>query len=144
MTTADAMPPPSSSIASAPCAAPTGNLIPLLHEIRHALTGWLEQGKEHVIDLGNIPLAPGEADSLLEQLGVGEVSARLALLGASDIIETRYPGVWLITHYNETENITGRFIEVCEVPGILKSQAEDSRAGLERLENELSNAETTA
>jgi len=140
---ADGMPVPSLA-ASAPCAPPTGNLVPLLHEIRHALTRWLEQGEEHVIDLRSIPLAPGEEDSLLEQLGEGEVNARLSISGPSNIIETRYPGVWLITHYNENENIIGRFIEVCEVPGILKSQAEDSRAGLERLENDLSNAETTA
>jgi hydrogenase-1 operon protein HyaF len=141
--TADGMP-ASDVAASTPCAPPTGNLIPLLHEIRHALTRWLEQGEEHVIDLRSIPLAPGEEDSLLEQLGEGEVNARLSISGPSNIIETRYPGVWLITHYNENDSIIGRFIEVCEVPGILKSQAEDSRAGLERLENDLSNAETTA
>jgi len=129
---------------SAPCAPPTGNLVPLLHEIRHALTRWLEQGEEHVIDLRSIPLAPGEEDRLLEQLGEGEVNARLSILGPSDIIETRYPGAWLITHYNENENIIGRFLEVCEVPGILKSQADDIRAGLERLEDQLSNAEATA
>ena len=141
--TADGM--PGASFAdSAPCVPPTGNLIALLHEIRHALERWLEQGGTHIIDLRSIPLAPGEEDSLLEQLGVGEVNARLSVLGLSDIIETRYPGVWLITHYNENDNIIGRFIEVCEVPGILKSQAEDSRAGLERLENDLANAETTA
>jgi hydrogenase-1 operon protein HyaF len=136
---------PASTIASsAPCAPPTGNLVPLLHEIRHALTRWLEQGEEHVIDLRSIPLAPGEEDSLLEQLGEGEVNARLSITGPSDIIETRYPAVWLITHYNENESIIGRFIEICEVPGILKSQADDIRAGLERLEDQLSNAETRA
>lgn len=141
--TADGMP-ASDFAASPPCAPPTGNLIPLLHEIRHALTHWLEQGEEHVIDLRSIPLAPGEEDRLLEQLGAGEVQARLLVLGSSDIIETRYPGVWLITHYNENESIIGRFIEVCEVPGILKSQADDIRAGVERLKDQLSNAETTA
>lgn len=127
-----------------PCAPPTGNLVPLMHEIRHALKRWLEQGEEHVIDLRSIPLAPGEQDRLLEQLGEGEVNARLSIQGASDIIETRYPAVWLITHYNESGSITGRFIEVCEVPGILTSQPDDIRAGLERLEDQLSNAETTA
>jgi len=141
--TANGMP-ASSFAASAPCTPPTGNLIPLLHEIRHALTRWLEHGEEHVIDLRSIPLAPGEEDRLIEQLGAGEVNARLSILGPSDIIETRYPGAWLITHYNENESIIGRFIEVCEVPGILKSQADDIRAGLEHLEDQLSNAETTA
>ena len=88
-------------------------------------------------------LAPGEEDGLLEQLGEGEVKARLSLMGASVIIETRYPGVWLVTHYSEDESITGRVIEVCEVPAILKSQTEDIRTGLERLEDQLSNAEAT-
>jgi hydrogenase-1 operon protein HyaF len=139
---ADGMP-ASAFAAAAPCAPPSGNLVPLLHEIRHALTCWLEKGQQHVIDLRSIPLAPGEEDGLLEQLGEGEVNARLSIMGPSDIIETRYPGVWLITHYNENESITGRFIEVCEVPGILKSQTDDIRAGLERLEDQLSNAEAT-
>ena len=141
--TANGLPAPSLA-PSAPCAPPTGNLVPLLHEIRHALTHWLEQGEEHVIDLRSIPLAPGEEDRLIEQLGAGEVNARLSILGPSDIIETRYPGVWLITHYNENDSITGRFIEVCDVPGILKSQADDIRAGLERLEDNVSNVEITA
>lgn len=140
--TANGMPAPDFA-ASAPCAPPTGNLVPLLHEIRHALTCWLEKGQEHVIDLRGIPLAPGEEDSLLEQLGEGEVKARLTLMGPSEIIETRYPGVWLVTHYSEDESITGRFIEVCEVPAILKSQTDDIRTGLERLEDQLSNAEAT-
>ena len=140
--TADGMPVPSFA-ASAPCAPPTGNLGPLLHEIRHALTRWLEQGTEHAIDLRSIPLAAGEEDSLLEQLGEGEVSARLSIMGPSVIIETRYPGVWLVTHYSEDESITGRFIEVCQVPAILKSQTDDIRTGLKRLEDQLSNAEAT-
>ena len=140
--TANGMPVPDFA-ASAPCAPPTGNLVPLLHEIRHALTCWIEKRQEHVIDLRGIPLAPGEEDGLLEQLGEGEVKARLSLMGPSVIIETRYPGVWLVTHYSEDENITGRFIEVCEVPAILKSQTDDIRTGLERLEDQLSNAEAT-
>ena len=141
--TANGMPAPGFA-ASAPCAPATGNLVPLMHEIRHALTRWLEQGEKRVIDLRSIPLAPGEEDRLLEQLGEGEVTARLSIQGPSDIIETRYPGVWLVTHYDENESIMGRFIEVCEVPGILTSQADDIRAGLERLEDQLSNAEATA
>jgi hydrogenase-1 operon protein HyaF len=130
--TANGMPAPDFA-ASAPCAPPTGNLVPLLHEIRHALTCWLEKGQEHVIDLRGIPLAPGEEDGLLEQLGEGEVKAGLTLMGPSVIIETRYPGVWLVTHYSED----------CEVPAILKSQTDDIRTGLERLEDQLSNAEAT-
>jgi hydrogenase-1 operon protein HyaF len=134
---------PSRPAAAWDCKPPTGNLAPLLHEIRHALRRWLEQGEEHVIDLRSIPLAPGEEDSLLAELGEGEVNAKLSVLGASDVKETRYPGVWLITHYNEHETIIGRFLEVCDVPGIIKSQTDDIRTGLARLEDALANAETT-
>ena len=67
----------------------------------------------------------------------------LSVLGASDVKETRYPGVWLLTHYNEHETIIGRFLEVCDVPGIIKSQTDDIRTGLARLEDALANAETT-
>ena len=38
----------------------THNVIPLLHEIRHALAQLLEEGKETAIDLRSIPLAPGQ------------------------------------------------------------------------------------
>ncbi|HHJ17986.1 MAG TPA: hydrogenase expression/formation protein [Gammaproteobacteria bacterium] len=116
-----------------PCEIPTGNLIPLLHEIRHALERWLDSGEEHAIDLRGIPMAPGEEDQLLATLGEGELHADLSLTGKSVVIETRFPAVWLVTHYNTDERIVGRYIEVCEMPAILKSQTEDARAGLEYL-----------
>ena len=121
-----------------PCNMPTGNVVPLLHEILHALERWLDDGEEHAIDLRGIPMAPGEEDRLLETLGEGEARADLSLTGKSVVLETRFPAVWLVTHYNTDDTIIGRFIEVCEMPAILKSQAEDARAGLEYLESLLS------
>lgn len=121
-----------------PCNIPTGNVAPLLHEIRHALERWLQSGEQHAIDLHGLPMAPGEEHQLLETLGEGEVHADLSLSGKSVVIETRFPAVWLVTHYNTDDSITGRFIEVCEMPAILKSQAEDARTGFEYLENLLS------
>ncbi len=120
------------------CTKPTGNVVPLLYEIRHALERWLDSGEEHAIDLRGIPMAPGEEDHLLETLGEGEVLADLSLTGRSVVLETRFPAVWLVTHYNIDDTITGRFIEVCEIPAILKSQAEDARSGLEHLDSLLS------
>lgn len=121
-------------------AVPTGNVAPLLHEIRHALERWLDEGEEHAIDLRGIPMAPGEEEQILATLGEGEVSVALALLGPSQVIETRFPGVWLITHCNTEEQIIGRYVEICELPAILKSQTEDARAGLQALDELLSHA----
>ena len=74
---------------------------------------------------------------MLEKLGRGEVNARLHALGPSEIIETRYPGVWLVVHYNNADEVIGKFIEVCDVPELLRSQQEDIREGLELLQAQL-------
>ena len=115
----------------------THNVIPLLHEIRHALAQLLEEGKETAIDLRSIPLAPGEEAVIEQVLGEGEVQAVLSALGPSDFRETSYPGVWVVTHYNHDDKIVGKFVEVAVVPALLRSQAEDMAAGLRRLEARL-------
>ena len=115
----------------------TRNVKPILHEIRHALEGLLESGETTIIDLRSIPLAPGEEETILNTLGRGEINAQLNALGMSDIYETRYAGVWLITHYNEDESVVSRFIEITELPAILKSQREDMAGALEELSEKL-------
>ncbi len=117
--------------------AGTGNVRPLMHEIRHALAR-LAQGEEGtVIDLRSLPLAPGEEDRIEEVLGEGEVHAELDALGPSTIKETAYSGVWIVTHRNIENEIVARFIEVCRVPAILMAQDEDIVAGISRLEQQL-------
>jgi len=111
----------------------TRNVVPLLHEIRHGLARWLENGDTTTIDLRGIPMAPGEEARIIDTLGVGEVQARMSALGPSEITETRYPGVWLVTHYNGENEVIGKFIEVCDMPQILKAQTEDIREGLAQL-----------
>ena len=120
----------------------TWNVKPILHEIRHALEELLENGKTSIIDLRSIPLAPGEEDTIINTLGRGEIDAHLNALGPSDIYETRYSGVWLITHYNENESVVSRFIEITELPDILKSQREDMTCALEELTEELESQDT--
>ncbi len=115
----------------------THNVLPLLHEIRHALRELIENGESHVIDLRTIPLAPGEEERIIERLGCGEVHAHLNALGQSEIYETHYKGVWLVTHFNAENSIVGRFIEVTLMPEILKSQREDMQDSLAQLEEEL-------
>ena len=120
----------------------TWNVQPILHEIRHALEELLSSGKTSIIDLRTIPLAPGEEEVILNTLGKGEVHARLDVLGPSEIYETRYSGVWLITHFNENDSVVSRFIEITELPDILKSQAEEMSIALQKLAEELSVEDT--
>lgn len=120
----------------------TWNVKPILHEIRHALEKLLNSGESSIIDLRSIPLAPGEEETIINTLGQGEVHARLDVLGPSEIYETQYTGVWLVTHYNETDSIVSRFIEVTKIPDVLKSQSEDIANALDELADRLGTEET--
>lgn len=115
----------------------TWNVQPILHEIRHALRKLQVTGEPGIIDLRSIPLAPGEEEKIIDTLGCGEVHAKLNALGPSEIYETRFAGVWLITHFNEENSIISRFIEITHCPDILKSQNEDIALSLDQLEEEL-------
>ncbi|MDX1698705.1 MAG: hydrogenase expression/formation C-terminal domain-containing protein [Thiohalobacterales bacterium] len=115
----------------------THNVIPLLHEIRHALQRMLDTGEQTAIDLRSLPLAPGEEERLFGMLGNGEVQIRMSALGPSEIIETRFPGVWVVRHFNSDDEVVGTYIEICNVPGLVMAQPEDVRYGLEQLQTEL-------
>lgn len=117
----------------------TGNVEPLLHEIRHALKRLASGGEGTTIDLKGLPLAPGEEERIEATLGAGEVHAEVDALGPTLIQETSYPGVWLITHKNADDVVVARFIEVTYIPEMLRSQQADIDAGIDRLEDELRN-----
>ena len=117
----------------------TGNVKPLLHEVRHALKRLADGGDGTVIDLKSLPLAPGEEERIEEALGQGEVRAEIDALGPTLIQETSYPGVWLVTHRNTEQAVVARFIEVTRIPELLKSQQADIENGANRLEYELEN-----
>lgn len=120
--------------------ATTGNVEPLLHEIRHALRRLVKGEEGTVIDLKRLPLAPGEQERIEATLGVGEVRAEVDALGPTRIQETAYPGVWLVTHLNAEELVVARFIEVTYMPELLKSQRADIESGINRLESELADS----
>ena len=113
--------------------AGTGNVPLLLQELRHALERLVERGATHIINLLAIPLGPGEGDRLLARLGVGEIVAVLEAQGRSEIRECGYPGIWCISHFNESGELAARFLEVTFAPALLASQIEDVRDGLKRL-----------
>ena len=115
----------------------TGNVEPLLHQIRHALKRLADGDDGTVIDLKRLPLAPGEQERITATLGTGEVRAEVDALGPTIIQETSYPGVWLITHKNTDGVEVARFVEVTYIPELLRSQQADIDAGIGRLEDEL-------
>jgi hydrogenase-1 operon protein HyaF len=111
----------------------SGNVEPLLHEIGHALERLLDLGQAAVIDLRGVPLAPGEEGRILEFLGKGEVSAELDAVGLTTVIESRFAGVWVVTHHDAAGEIIGRLIEITYVPEIIRSQVAEMRESRERL-----------
>jgi hydrogenase-1 operon protein HyaF len=117
--------------------AASGNITPLLHEIRHALRRVAQGGEGTTIDLGSLPLAPGEEKRIEDLLGQGEVRAELNALGPTVVQETRYPGVWFITHRNTEQEVVARFIEVTRMPELLLAQSEDMRRAVSELDNKL-------
>ena len=111
----------------------TGNVAPILNEIRHALKKLLEKGESTIIDLRALPLGPGEEQQLESLLGFGEVTANIDAMGPSTVNETLFAGVWLVTHRNTEDAILGKFIEITRYPSILESQTEDMRSALKAL-----------
>ena len=124
--------------------AGTGNVQPLLHELRHALARLANGDEGTVIDLRGLPLAPGEEDRIEEALGKGEVFAELNALGVTTIHETAFSGIWMVTHRNMENEIVARFVEVCRVPDILCAQPEDIRQGVNKLAQQLNAATPVA
>lgn len=115
----------------------TMNVLPVLHEVRHALERLLENGEETMIDLGSMPMAPGELEKIDEALGAGEVRVLLDSLGPSQIYETRFHGVWRVTHKNASEEVVGRYIEITRIPSLLLAQQPDMQLSLNQLSDKL-------
>ena len=120
----------------------TGNVLPLLNEIRHAIENLLDNNTTTTIDLCSIPMGPGEEQQIENMLGVGEVTGQLRTLGTSDFYESIFPGVWLIVHYNSGKEIMGKLIEITWMPSILQAQTEDVRHGLIKLIKQLDSTHT--
>ena len=111
----------------------TGNALPLLHEIALLLERLTRDGASGSIDLGSLPMLPGDRAILEKTLGQGEVSAEIQALGATRIRETAIHGVWWVTHCNSGDEVVAEFIEVTPIPAILAAPQEDMREGWLRL-----------
>lgn len=117
--------------------AASGNAKPLLHELAELLDRWVKSGETAAIDLASLPLTGGDYEELRAALGAGAVSAAAEAIGKTEVCETQFPGLWWVTHYNESGGVVANLLEVCDVPAILKAPAEDAAEGLIRLREAL-------
>ena len=120
---------------------PSMNVGPILHEVRHALQRLIDTGESTTIDLRAMPLAPGEGEQIRERLGRGEVEIRIDALGPSTLTETAYPGVWWVEHRNNTDTVTGLYIEIASIPSIVPPGDGDMREGLAQMTDNLNENE---
>lgn len=93
----------------------------IISEIERLLADYEAFGHAGAIDLRWLPLLPGDLGHLKEILGTGEVSATIAALGASSVQETAIQCVWWVTHRGSDDALLGHWIEITEVPSILRS-----------------------
>jgi len=124
-------------------AEPSDAVWAILHEIAAQLTALVTQGEASAIDLRRLPLAPGDYEKLKNWLGTGEVTAMVDALGPTHLQETRFAGVWWVTHCNLEEEIVGELIEVTACPEILQANLDDIRLGLEGLQLQLQKRKVT-
>ncbi len=115
----------------------TGNVNPLIAEIRHALRRLHAGGQETTIDLTALPFGPADERLLQERLGRGEVSISIEALGPTEIHETAYPGVWWVEFFSTEKRRLAVHIEVSTVPSLLRTPKDDLNDSLSRLEREL-------
>ena len=108
-----------------------------LATMKDSIPVFVAEGETAVIDLLAMPFAPGELERLLERLEGGEVSARIEALGETLIRESRFPGAWVVDHYNTEQQRIALQIEITDVPRMLCSQREDIAEAAVRLAAEL-------
>ena len=118
----------------------TQNLKPLLLQIEQALADLVEHDTGTVIDLSAMPFTGADEERLREQLGRGEVSARVDAFGPTLVEETGLPGVWLVEHKDVEERRLTLHLEVCRTPDILVTPRDDLADGLEALRSANSTA----
>lgn len=106
----------------------------VLREIHAALGDLQASGKSHAIDLRQLPrMSPAIYEALREALAEGEVSAVVQAQIKVEVMETQFPGVWWLRHFNERDEVATEVIEITELPTILKPHRLDVLAGLQRL-----------
>ena len=101
------------------------NAVPVLNEIRHALTKLATTGETTTIDLSSIPFGAEDRQQLLDVLGRGEVDATIDAMGPTLVRETAFPGVWLVEYFDADEREIGTHIQITRLPALLATPEDD-------------------
>lgn len=115
----------------------SGNAKPLLYEMLRLLERLEAGGDGGSIDLRTIPLTNEDLTTLKAVLGDGAVDARVEALGESHVCETRFPGIWWVTHRNGAGEMVAESLEICAVPAILCTPIDDMADAAARLRQAL-------
>ena len=105
----------------------------VLGEVAEHLRRFVATGSPHQVDLRSLPMHDDDRIALADALGHGEVRARVSVAGDSEAYETRYPGVWWVSHRGRDGDILAEFIEITLVPALLCAVPEDVRDAADRL-----------
>ena len=114
----------------------SGMLPSILNELVQHLQNLIENGQPHSIDLARQPLTSIDLIELEKLLGKGELSITLNTIGDSEIFETAFSGIWWVKHYTADQVLISQFIEITNIPDIIKSQPEDMQLALSRLKSQ--------
>lgn len=116
-------------------------VISLLQEIAVRLDRLVNGGEPEAVDLRALPVMSEEdLQHLRDLLGTGEVTATVQAMGATELEETAFPGVWWGTYFGADGDMVAERIEIAWVPDILVAQAADVRVGLQQLVERLPEA----
>lgn len=120
-----------------------GPVVSLLQEVAVRLDRLVKEGEPEAIDLRALPIMTEEdLQQLRDCLGVGEVTATVQAMGATELEETAFPGVWWVTYFGADGDTLAERIELAWVPDILVAQGPDVRSGLAQLVDQLPEAPT--
>jgi hydrogenase-1 operon protein HyaF len=119
-----------------PPSAATARATSILHEVATLLDRQLATGEPGSIDIGRVPLSSADQRLLEEVLQFGEVDAEIGDETAR-VRESAVPGVWWLDFFGAGSRTVARFIEVTEIPEILRSGVHDRQKGLLRLNRKL-------
>lgn len=107
--------------------------VAVLVEIQNRLADYEAQGRGGTIALRWQSLAAGEIDRLREVLGKGEISATVSALGDLVIQDTAIPCVWWVSYRDGETALSHHWIEVSEVPFLLRGDRASISMGLQTL-----------
>jgi hypothetical protein len=99
--------------------------IPLMSEIRLALTRLREFGEATILDLRDAPLGPHQEQRLFAVLQRDADGRPARRCGSCRIYETASPCVWIVEHFDSGGDVTAKFIEVTWWPELLEDKCAD-------------------